>query len=354
PDGKQATQRRVRGTPFHRSKESKLSPPSTALRSISSGQYQSLISPCRQPSAKEDCSPPAPLPRGPVQSKSAASHANRNGCTPSMHCPALTIRSDLNTMLILSVCGILQQGGPAAPCRTLLHSLLPSLALAAAEVAASVAAACSPQQSAQHQPQQEGAPTHSMSTTAAAAIGAVTAAVAAVQQLTPSLCTTSAGGESEATTLGKHIATGNPYPPLPAGLTNSDREEPVQQGNGSAEGETSREPRDTSNEAHRGPLEPLLCTYCGQPRPCAAPCPLGVALTAIQGLHPRGNYCTGRFRVCCYISQPRQQQQQQQQQRVLLSTSQSSPSLASSPALGSEQTQGGPLTLGISSSCILS
>lgn len=50
----------------------------------------------------------------------------------------------------------------------------------------------------------------------------------------------------------------------------------------------------SSGQGDKGPLpgeededgslraKTLLCTYCGQPRPCAAPCPLGVALAAIQ------------------------------------------------------------------------
>eukprot|EP00983_Pelagomonas_calceolata_P096126 1158093-Pelagomonas_calceolata.AAC.4 len=275
-----------------RSKEDTTFPP--ALRSISSGHYQSQASQNTLPRL----TPASPAPphgtalqsstlHGPtLQSSTLRTDATSNGPSPNLQCPALTIRSNLNTMLVLSACGVLQlpERGPAAPCCTPLLSLLPSLATAAAEVAAAAAAVCAQPQAAQHQQQQEHAPTHADSkyTTAAAAIGAATAAAAVVQQLTPRPSVTPVGGESEAADRRPARPEINNHRTQPAELAYSNGAAPVQEGSGAAEREVSRELCDTNNEAHVGALEPLLCTYCGEPRPCAAPCPLGVALAAIQ------------------------------------------------------------------------
>jgi hypothetical protein len=47
------------------------------------------------------------------------------------------------------------------------------------------------------------------------------------------------------------------------------------------------------------------CSYCGNPRPCKAPCPLAVAVAALDGLHLTSMYSTGRFRVACFVNDHR-------------------------------------------------
>jgi hypothetical protein len=54
-----------------------------------------------------------------------------------------------------------------------------------------------------------------------------------------------------------------------------------------------------------GSSQLATCSYCGSPRPCKAPCPLAVAVAALDGLHLTSMYSTGRFRVACFVNDHR-------------------------------------------------